>query len=237
MAIVVIMTAAAIVSFGFLGPLAAAVIPFCLSVAATVGGWTISVAGVALELQVLVFIKDLIDAATATSAKELQGHADAMTEDATNAGSLAMQIGMAGAMEAGGEATRRDEVRSSRRGPGPSDRRGLRDCQTTRRGHGTDHARPGCRGDSGPRAEATSAAPEPPAAARPNRRRRPHKHRKPQQSRPPSPRRPRRPTRRRLPPKPRRPQRLRLPIKRPPPKLPRTSRRHPSHPAARGLAR
>jgi hypothetical protein len=85
-------------------PPSAMVVPFCLSVTGTVGGWTIVAAEIALGLHELVFIKDLIDAATAKSAKELQGQADNMTEDAKNAGSMALQIGMASVMEAGGEA-------------------------------------------------------------------------------------------------------------------------------------
>jgi len=103
MAIIVVLTAAAIVTLGFLGPLAAFLIPFCATVAATVGGWTITAAAIAAGLQGYVLIKSLISAATASSAKELQTRSDEMTEDAKNMGNMAMQVGLAKLMEAGGK--------------------------------------------------------------------------------------------------------------------------------------
>jgi hypothetical protein len=105
-AIAVILTAIAIVgsifSFGAVGAALAPIIAFCGSVAATVGPMALEIAAVALVLHGLVFIKNLIDAATATTANELQADTDRMNEDASNAGAMAMQIGMAKAMEAGG---------------------------------------------------------------------------------------------------------------------------------------
>ncbi|HEY3705555.1 MAG TPA: DUF4157 domain-containing protein [Terracidiphilus sp.] len=104
MAIIAILIAAAILTLGLLGPLAAAVIPFCTTVVATVGPWTMEAAAIALELNILVMIKDLIDAATAQTAEQLQGESDKVTEDAKQAGNMALQIGMAAVGEAGGEA-------------------------------------------------------------------------------------------------------------------------------------
>jgi hypothetical protein len=105
-AIAIILTAIAIVgsifSFGAVGAALAPIIAFCGSVAVTVGPWALEIAAVALVLHGLVLIKNLIDAATASTANELQTDTDRMTEDASNAGSMAMQIGMAKAMEAGG---------------------------------------------------------------------------------------------------------------------------------------
>jgi len=102
-AIIVVLTALTILSFGALGPIAAMVIPFCATVAATVGPWAITAAEIALVLQGLVLIKNLIDASTAQTAEELETKSDQMTEDATQAGQMAMQIGMAKAMTAVGE--------------------------------------------------------------------------------------------------------------------------------------
>jgi hypothetical protein len=83
---------------------AAAVIPFCWTVVGTVGPWTITAAGIALDLNLLLMIKDLIDAATASTAEQLQSESDKVTEDAKTAGNMALQIGMAAVGEAGGEA-------------------------------------------------------------------------------------------------------------------------------------
>lgn len=107
LAIMVILTAIAIIgsifSFGAVGAALAPIIAFCGTVVSTVGGWTIVAAEVALVLNALVFIKDLIDAATATTAENLQQNADAMTEDARNESSMALQIGMAKGAEFGAE--------------------------------------------------------------------------------------------------------------------------------------
>lgn len=103
-AIIAIMVLAAIFSFGALGPVAAAVIPFCSTVASTVGGWTLWAAAIALGFNFLVMIKDLVSAATAKTASDLQVQADHLTEDTKNAGNMAMQLGMAGLAKVGGKA-------------------------------------------------------------------------------------------------------------------------------------
>lgn len=104
MAIIAILVAAAIFSLGALGPVAAAVIPFCWTVVGTVGPWTITAAAIALELNAMLLIKDLVDAATADTADKLEDESDKVTEDAKNAGNMALQIGMAAVGEAGGGA-------------------------------------------------------------------------------------------------------------------------------------
>jgi hypothetical protein len=104
LAIIAILVLAAIFSFGALGPVAAAVIPFCSTVVSTVGPWTLEAAAIALDLNILVMIKDLVSAATAKTAFDLQVQSDHVTEDAKNAGNMALQIGMAAVGEAGGKA-------------------------------------------------------------------------------------------------------------------------------------
>src|SRR5262249_36768024 len=64
----------------------------CSTVAATVGPWAVTAAEVALVLNGLVFIKNLIDAATASTAAELQSESQAMGEDVNTMGMMAMQI-------------------------------------------------------------------------------------------------------------------------------------------------
>ena len=102
-----------------MGAALAPIIVFCGTVASTVGPWAIEAAAVALVLHALVFIKNLIDAATADTANELEQSSEQMTEDAQNAGSMAMQIGMAKAMEARRQAADRrsgGRARACRRG-------------------------------------------------------------------------------------------------------------------------
>lgn len=116
-AIGVLLTAAAIVgsifSFGAVGLALAPIIAFCGTVATTVGPWALWAAGLALGLHAMVFIKNLIDAAAAQTAAGLQASSERMTEDAKNAGAMALQIGMAKAMEAIGARLGRGRV-----GPG-----------------------------------------------------------------------------------------------------------------------
>jgi hypothetical protein len=102
--IIAIMTAITILSFGFAAPVTGPVIAFCTTVLTTVGGWTIAVGKVALVLQALVFIKNLIDAACAETAAELQSEADQMTENVGDAANVLMQMGMAKAGAVGGKA-------------------------------------------------------------------------------------------------------------------------------------
>jgi hypothetical protein len=102
--IIGIMVAISILSLGTAAPITGPVIAFCTTVLTTVGGWTIAVGKVALVLQALVFIKNLIDAATAETAEDLSNQTDQMTQDASNAGNVLMQMGMAKLGQVGGRA-------------------------------------------------------------------------------------------------------------------------------------
>jgi len=103
-AILVILGALAIITFGAMGPAFVAASAFLCPIITTVGGWAISCAAIAAELQFYVLIKNLVDAATATTAEGLEHESDQMTEDATQAANMAAQVVVAGVMEAGGAA-------------------------------------------------------------------------------------------------------------------------------------
>ncbi|WP_088889362.1 eCIS core domain-containing protein [Leptolyngbya ohadii] len=67
-----IMGALILITFGGAAPLALPVISVCTTIITTVGGWTIAVGKIALVLQALALIKNLIDVATAQTADDLQ---------------------------------------------------------------------------------------------------------------------------------------------------------------------
>lgn len=100
--IIAIMGAITILSLGTAAPITGPIIAFCASVMATVGGWTIAVGEVALVLQGLVLIKNLIDAACATNAQQLQNQSDKLTSDVSSAGNVVLQMGMAKLAQVGG---------------------------------------------------------------------------------------------------------------------------------------
>ncbi len=99
-AILAIIVALTIFTLGALGPALAPLASLCWTVMTVVGGWTIAFAKVALILQAVVFIKNLIEAAVATNAEQLSNQTDKLTEDATNAGGMIAIIGLAKAGEA-----------------------------------------------------------------------------------------------------------------------------------------
>ena len=78
--------------------------PICTSVISTVFPWTVIAAKWALGLQALLLMKNLVDAATASSASDLQNQADEMTEDTKQGLAMAAIIVTAKAGEAGGRA-------------------------------------------------------------------------------------------------------------------------------------
>ncbi|HLP91156.1 MAG TPA: DUF4157 domain-containing protein [Nostocaceae cyanobacterium] len=90
-----ILTAVTIVSLGLAAPITGPIIAFCATVMATVGGWTFVTGLVAAGLHSLTLIKNLADAATATTAEDLQNQSEQMTQDFTNAGSAAFEAVMA----------------------------------------------------------------------------------------------------------------------------------------------
>ncbi|MFN8468427.1 MAG: DUF4157 domain-containing protein [Caldilineaceae bacterium] len=110
--IIALMTAITILSFGSLAPITGPAIAFCTTILTTVGGWTIAVGQVALILQALVLIKNLIDAATAKTAEDLLNQSDQMTEDVSSAGNVLLQMGMAKLGEMGGKAAA-NEIRAA----------------------------------------------------------------------------------------------------------------------------
>jgi hypothetical protein len=87
-----IMGALMIVTFGFAAPVALPVISVCTTIITTVGGWTIVVGKIALVLQALSLIKNLIDAATATTAEELQREAGEIQSDINGGAQAVMSI-------------------------------------------------------------------------------------------------------------------------------------------------
>jgi hypothetical protein len=93
-AIIAICAALILVTLGFASPVCLPVISICTTVAATVGPWAVTAAEVALVLNGLVLIKNLIDAATAPTAERLQGSVENMTEDAKAMGNMAAIIVM-----------------------------------------------------------------------------------------------------------------------------------------------
>ncbi|WP_437310854.1 eCIS core domain-containing protein [Sorangium sp. So ce388] len=102
--IIAILGAITILSLGTAAPVTGPIIAFCATVLTTVGGWTIAVGKVALVLQALVLIKNLIDAACAQTAGQLQNQSDKITSDVGNAGNVLMQMGMAKLGQVGGRA-------------------------------------------------------------------------------------------------------------------------------------
>lgn len=101
-AILVILGALAIFTFGAMGPAFAAASAFLGPIISTVGGWALVTAAIAAELHALVFIKNLVDAATADTAAEMEHETDQMTEDATQFASAASEVVLDGLVEAGG---------------------------------------------------------------------------------------------------------------------------------------
>jgi hypothetical protein len=91
-AIIAICAAIILVTLGFASPVCLPVISICTTIAATVGPWAVTAAEIALVLQGLVLIKNLIDAATAPTAQRLQGSVENMAEDAKAMGNMATII-------------------------------------------------------------------------------------------------------------------------------------------------
>jgi hypothetical protein len=100
--IIAVMTAITILSLGTAAPITGPIIAFCATVMTTVGGWTIAVGQVALVLQALVLIKNLIDAATAKTAEDLQAKSDQIRTDVGQMANVAMQVVGARAAQMGG---------------------------------------------------------------------------------------------------------------------------------------
>jgi hypothetical protein len=96
-----VMGALILITFGAASPIAVPVISVCTTIITTVGGWTIAVGKVALILQALTLIKNLIDAATARTAEDLQNQADQIRSDINGAATVVMTIAGAKGSQAG----------------------------------------------------------------------------------------------------------------------------------------
>lgn len=116
-----VMGALILVSFGFAAPIALPVISVCTTIITTVGGWTIAVGKIALVLQALSLIKNLIDAATAQTADALQHEVGDIQSDINGAAAAGMAIvGAKGAQAGLGRIRSRvaGVIRASRRAGG-----------------------------------------------------------------------------------------------------------------------
>jgi hypothetical protein len=116
-----IMGALLLISFGSAAPIALPVISVCTTIITTVGGWTIAVGKVALILQALSLIKNLIDAATAQTAEDLQRETGEIQSDINGGFAAAMAIVGAKGAQAGIQQVRNRAagiIRASRRAGG-----------------------------------------------------------------------------------------------------------------------
>ncbi len=100
--IIAICSAATILTLGLAAPATGPIIAFCATIMTTVGGWTLVAGLVAAGLQSLVLIKNLVDAATAQTAEDLQNQSDQMTQDVSNTGNALLQAGMGKLAQVGG---------------------------------------------------------------------------------------------------------------------------------------
>ncbi|WP_284124224.1 eCIS core domain-containing protein [Parerythrobacter aestuarii] len=74
---------------------AASVMTWCASAGITVGGWTISVGLLALYFQGLLIIKNIVDVMTAETAEDLVQNTEQLSDDFSQTGNIAMQMGTA----------------------------------------------------------------------------------------------------------------------------------------------
>ena len=96
-----IMGALMLITFGAAAPVALPVISVCTTIISTVGGWTIAVGKIALILQALSFIKNLIDVATAKTADDLARESEEMQSDIEGGAAAVMSIVGARGAQAG----------------------------------------------------------------------------------------------------------------------------------------
>jgi hypothetical protein len=96
-----IMGALMLITFGAAAPIALPVISVCTTIITTVGGWTIAVGKIALVLQALSLIKNLIDVATAQTADDLARESEEIQSDVEGGLTAAMSITGARGAQAG----------------------------------------------------------------------------------------------------------------------------------------
>ncbi len=116
-----IMGALILITFGAASPIALPVISVCTTIITTVGGWTIAVGKVALVLQALALIKNLIDVATAQTADDLQRETEEVSGNINGSFQAVMSIVGAKGAQAGLAGIRNRAagvIRASRRAGG-----------------------------------------------------------------------------------------------------------------------
>lgn len=116
-----IMGALILITFGAASPIALPVISVCTTIITTVGGWTIAVGKVALVLQALALIKNLIDVATAQTADDLQRETEEISGNINGSFQAVMSIVGAKGAQAGLAGVRNRAagvIRASRRAGG-----------------------------------------------------------------------------------------------------------------------
>lgn len=116
-----ILGALILVSFGALAPAFLPIIGICTTIITTVGGWTIAVGKVALVLQALALIKNLIDVATAQTADDLQRETEEISGNISGSFQAVISIVGAKGAQAGLSGTRNrvaGVLRASRRAGG-----------------------------------------------------------------------------------------------------------------------
>ena len=116
-----IMGALILITFGAFSPFGLPVIATCTTIITTVGGWTIAVGKVALVLQALALIKNLIDVATAQTADDLQRETEEISGNINGSFQAVMSIVGAKGAQAGLAGVRNRTagvIRASRRAGG-----------------------------------------------------------------------------------------------------------------------
>lgn len=99
--VIAILGALILLSFGALAVPFAPIITFCTTVITTVGGWAIAAGKIALVLQALALIKNLIDVATAQTADELQRETEEISGNINGSFQAVMSIVGAKGAQAG----------------------------------------------------------------------------------------------------------------------------------------
>jgi hypothetical protein len=119
--IAAVMGALILITFGGAAPFALPIISFCTTVITTVGGWTLAVGKIALVLQALSLIKNLIDVGTARTADDLQRESEEIASDLGGAATVVLSIAGARGAQAGLQSTRNSVagvLRAARRAGG-----------------------------------------------------------------------------------------------------------------------
>lgn len=99
--VIAVLGALILLSFGALAAPFAPIIAFCTTVITTVGGWAIAAGKIALVLQALALIKNLIDVATAQTADQLQRETEEVSGNISGSFQAVMSIVGAKGAQAG----------------------------------------------------------------------------------------------------------------------------------------